>query len=254
MEHIFEPFSFLTLQLPMKDDITVTSEILSPSTPITSVTIVTPSSIQEEHITEGRRITKKELKEQLSSKLVVPKSKVLIVEVNNHKIARVFSDKERLPNKVHAYILYEAKQEKSHIIVNLLEKGKVFTDPMIFSLPKHVDVTHALVEELRPIMAVKQTITHGSSEAFYDEGSHSRRTAATPQRPLKRDEYSAVAGTHTHPVVFETDREALCTDAYAPAPSSFKRKLEEKSETVVPLVSLDSGNIPGWSFPLANDH
>jgi hypothetical protein len=149
MEHIFEPFSFLTLQLPMKDDITVTSEILSPSTPITSVTIVTPSSIQEEHITEGRRITKKELKEQLSSKLVVPKSKVLIVEVNNHKIARVFSDKERLPNKVHAYILYEAKQEKSHIIVNLLEKGKVFTDPMIFSLPKHVDVTHALVEELR---------------------------------------------------------------------------------------------------------
>jgi hypothetical protein len=94
-------------------------------------------------------------------------------------------------------------------------------------------------------MAVKQTITHGSSEAFYDEGSHSRRTAATPQRPLKRDEYSAVAGTHTHPVVFETDREALCTDAYAPAPSSFKRKLEEKSETVVPLVSLDSGNIPG---------
>ena len=53
MDSIFEPFSFLTLQLPMNCDMTVTRVKPSISKPTTSITIVRLSSAQEEVLVSG---------------------------------------------------------------------------------------------------------------------------------------------------------------------------------------------------------
>ena len=70
-------------------------------------------------------------------------------------------------------------------------------------------------------MPPRQTITRGSSEAFYDEDLHNRQMATNPQRPPKLDEYGAAVGANTRPVALGTE---FSTDAYTPAPSSLKAK------------------------------
>ena len=63
-------------------------------------------------------------------------------------------------------------------------------------------------------MPSRQTSTRGSSETFYNEGSHNRRAAANPRRPLK---YDGAVGTNTCPTKFASEP---LSSGYTPAPSS----------------------------------